>query len=72
MNKLAQSEQFMAVADPQVMVLFEDWLEELEGEVISFIRKTGSFHPGGLAEKLGLSLSGTKFLLAKLQREGKV
>ena len=27
MNKVAQSGQLQSVADPEVMVLFEDWLE---------------------------------------------
>ena len=29
-NKVAQSELLAAVADPQVLELFEDWLEELD------------------------------------------
>jgi hypothetical protein len=29
-DKVAQSKQLMAIADPDLLVLFEDWLEELE------------------------------------------
>ena len=35
-DRVAQSKQLMAVADPELLVLFEDWLDELEQEVIAF------------------------------------
>ena len=72
MEKLARSEQLRTVADPDILALFEDWLDELEEEVISFVSKTGSLHHGDLARELGLSWAGAKFLLAKLEREGKI
>ncbi|UCH21484.1 MAG: hypothetical protein JSU83_23815 [Deltaproteobacteria bacterium] len=72
MNKVAQSEQLMAVADPDVLVLFEDWLEELEEEVVSIAKKTGSTDAGVIGEELGVSHSGASFLITKLKREGKL
>lgn len=71
-EKVAQSRQLSAVADPEVLILFESWLEELEGEVISHVKKTESMDPRDLAEGLGLSRSGAKFLLTKLKREGRL
>jgi hypothetical protein len=71
-DKVAQSEQLMAVTDPAVLVLFESWLEELESEVISFVKKTDSQDPVDLAEGLGVSRSGANFLITKLKREGKI
>lgn len=71
-HKVAQSKQLMAVADPAILVLFENWLEELEEEVLSFLKN----HPGSgaveLSEILGLSHSGAAFVVAKLDREGKL
>ncbi len=69
---MAQSRQLMAVADPDLLVLFEDWLDELELEVISLFKKQGPLNPGELAQKLGLSQRGATFLLSKLKREGKL
>jgi len=69
-EKVAQSKQLSAVADPEVLALFESWLEELEGEVIAFIKKANSLNPTDLAEGLGLSRSGADFLVTKLKREG--
>lgn len=71
-DKVFQSKQLKAVADPEILVLFEDWLEELEEEIIAQIKKTPSQDPRVLAEGLGLSRSGTAFLLTKLKREGRI
>jgi hypothetical protein len=71
-DRVAQSKQLMAVADPGLLVLFEDWLDELEQEVLSLFKKQGKLNPGELAHNLGLSLRGATFLISKLQREGKL
>ena len=71
-EKVAQSRQLSAVAAPEVLVLFESWLEELESEVIAFTKKTNLLDPMNLAEGLGLSRSGADFLFSKLKREGKI
>lgn len=71
-EKVAQSRQLAAVADPEVLVLFESWLEEIESEVISYARKTGILDPVELAEGLGISRSGAEFFLTKLKREGRL
>jgi predicted transcriptional regulator len=71
-DRVTQSRQLMAVADPDLLVLFEDWLDELELEVISLFKQQGPLNPGWLAKKLGLSQRGATFLLSKLKREGKL
>jgi hypothetical protein len=62
----------MAVTDPNLLVLFEDWLDELESEVISLARRQEALSPQKLAEQLGMSQRGATFLISKLQREGKL
>jgi hypothetical protein len=71
-NKVAESKQLMAMTDPDLLVLFEDWFEELEEEIISLAHQYGLLNPEELAEKAGLSLRGATFLLSKLKREGKL
>jgi hypothetical protein len=70
-DKVARSKQLMAVAHPEVLTLFENWLEELEEEVVQCVVKTGA-DPIRLAEETGLSKSGAEFILAKLSRDGRV
>lgn len=72
MDKIAQSKQLMAITDPDLLVLFEDWFEELEEEVISLAGKHGPLNARELSGKLGISQRGATFLLSKLGREGKL
>ena len=71
-DKVAQSKQLMAITDPDLLVLFEDWFEELEDEIISLAGTYGPLNEEELAKRIGLSLRGSTFLLSKLRREGKL
>jgi anthranilate phosphoribosyltransferase len=71
-DKVAQSKQLMGITDPELLVLFEDWLEELDDEVVTLVKKHGRLDAGELAGKLGLSRRGLTFLLSKLKRENKL
>ncbi len=68
-DKVTQSEQLRAIADPELLVLFEDWLDELEAEVLEILRAEGPVDEETLAGRLGLSRRGARFLISKLQRE---
>jgi hypothetical protein len=71
-DKVAQSKQLMAITDPEILVLFEDWLEELENEVVSLAKMHGNLNADSLATNLGLSKRGATFLLSKLRSEKKL
>jgi len=71
-DKVAQSKQLKAITDPELLVLFEDWFEELKEEVISLVKRHGAMSAGELAAKIGVSRRGATFLLSKLKREVKV
>ena len=71
-DKVGRWEQLFAVADPNLLVLFEDWLEALEEEVIQCVREHGAPDAGRVARKLGLSPAGANFLINKLQQEGRL
>ena len=70
-DRMAGSRQLAAVAHPEVLALFENWLDELEHEVASFAAGHGA-DPAAVAEGLGLSRSGAVFILAKLRQEGRL
>ncbi len=71
-DKVAQSKQLKAITDPELLVLFEDWLEELEDEIISIVKRHGPMSARGLATRIGLSQRGATFLLSKLNPEKKL
>jgi len=72
MQKMAESQQLQSEADPGVLVLFQDWLEKLEEEACGIVKRTGSANPIRLADELGLSESGGMFLIARLQKNGRL
>ena len=69
-DKVTRSEQLSAIADPDVLLLFEDWLEELESEAQKLLKTHGPLNEKSLADRLGLSSRGAKFLLSELERKG--
>ena len=70
-DKVARSEQLLAITDPDLLVLFEDWLEELESEAEILIETHGGLDEKSLADMLGLSRRGARFLLSKIERKRK-
>jgi hypothetical protein len=68
-DKVARSKQLTAIAEPEVLVLFEDWLEELEAEAIRAVKVGHVREPEELARRLKVSFKGANFLLSKLERE---
>jgi hypothetical protein len=71
-DKVAQSKQLMAITDPELLVLFESWLDELEEVVEAYLRDHPAADAVDLADNLGLSSRGATFLLSKLKREKKL
>jgi hypothetical protein len=71
-DKVAQSKLLMAIAEPELLVLFENWLDELEEEVAAYMRNHPGCDTADLAEDLGLSRSGAVFLLTKIRRQEKL
>lgn len=71
-DKVARSKQLKAVTHPEILLLFESWLDELEEEVISYCKQHEEASALDLVDDLGLSRSGALFLLTKLRGENKI
>ncbi|MDF1613780.1 hypothetical protein P0N66_02285 [Desulfurivibrio alkaliphilus] len=69
-HKVAASKQLQAVAEPEILGLFESWLDELEEEAAAYLKKNPAADHFELASALGLSASGAAFLLAKHKNGG--
>ncbi len=67
-DKVARSRQLQAITDPELLVLFEAWLEELEEEARTRIA-LGAGDEAALSRELGISGTGARFLLRKHQQE---
>ena len=63
-------EQLFAMADPNLLVLFEDWLEALEEEVVTLVKEQGSSDPDQVSQKVG-TLPGRSRLFAHQVKTGR-
>lgn len=70
-EKVAQSRQLSAIADPDLLVLFEDWLEELETETRQILKNNNIREEHDLAARLGVSSRGARFLLTKVSKDAR-
>jgi hypothetical protein len=68
-DKVARSRQLTAIAEPELLILFEDWLEELEAEAIQAVKEGHARDTAELARRLKVSSKGANFLLSNLERE---
>ena len=71
-DKVARSRQLAAFADPEMLILFEEWLEQLEDEIASRVKETPGLKAPALAHKLGVPASGVAFLLDRLKKQGRL
>ncbi len=71
-GKVSRYRELAAVADPNILALFEEWLEALEEEMVALARDEGSLETEALSRKLGLSPAGVELLLAKLRQAGRL
>ncbi len=71
-DRVSRYDVLARISEPELLPLFEDWLEELEKEFLHQAQSTGSMDAAQMAKQLGVSLAGAQFLKAKLEREGKI
>jgi len=67
-----QTNENAAYATPELRELFEDWLEQVENEVLIFLSEKDNASVEELSEKLGITEQSVIFLLSKLTRQGKL
>jgi hypothetical protein len=72
MDKVADSEQLSSTADPGLLILFEDWLERLEEEIIELSRREGLTGASSVSRKLGLPKRTCELLIDRLKMKGKL
>ena len=61
-----------SLANREIRVLFVDWMEELESEVLSLYREREHLETEDLRAHFKISRQGAQFLLEKLRNEGKI
>jgi hypothetical protein len=71
-GSITRSAEMATYATPELRALFEEWLGQIETEIIEFLKGREAVAPGNVAEHFKLSKESAVFLLSKLAREGKI
>ena len=72
MEEFGKSQELAAYATPELRALFEDWIREMESEILEFIKAKKKASPPDIATKFNISLESAVFLVNKLASKGKL
>ena len=56
----------------ELLALFNDWLESMENEVLTFARERGDVRPEDVAERFKISRRAARILLNRLHLDGRL
>ena len=70
MSAINQSSELATYATPEIRGLFEEWVGQLDNEVIDFVKKAKSTDPDQVAAHLKISRDSAVYLLSRLAQKG--
>ncbi len=71
-SAISHSYELATYSTPELRGLFNDWLGEIEREVIEFLADRNKVDPDEVAGHFRLERESVIFILSKLAREGKI
>ncbi len=66
------TEDIAKYATPELRSLFEDWLIQLEDEIVAFAKDINSISPEDVSSEFKISKESAIFVLGKLAQKGKI
>lgn len=72
MASVSQSADLASFATPEVRGLLEEWMREVEREMLQYLSEHTAVTPEELAQRFKVSKESALFFLMKLAREGRV
>lgn len=68
----SHSYELATYSTPELRGLFNDWLGEIEREILEFLKNRKTVDPAEVAKKFRLKRKSIIFILGKLAGEGKI
>ena len=72
MSSIHQSHRIATLATPEVQGLFEDWVEQIEQEMLDYLKDKDSVDIKGLANHFKISTDSAYYFLTKLAQKDKI
>jgi hypothetical protein len=70
MSSMTQSSELATFATPEIRGLFEEWVLQLDNEVIDFIKATKTTTPAEVAAHLKITKDSAVYLISRLTQKG--
>lgn len=71
-SAISHSYELATYSTPELRGLFNDWLGEIEREIMEFLADRNTVDPDEVAQHFRLERGSVIFILSKLAREGKI
>ena len=71
-SSIRQTHRVAAMATPEVQGLFEDWVEQIEQEMLDFLKDKKAADVKDIAEHFKISKDSAYYFLTKLAQKGKI
>jgi len=72
LSAISHSYELATYSTPELRGLFNDWLREIEHEVLEFLKDRDKVDPDEVSQLLRLERESVIFILSKLARERKI
>ncbi len=72
MSSIQQSQRIATLATPEVQGLFEDWVEQIEQEILDYVKDKDAVDIKDLASHFKISKDSAYYFVTKLAQKGKI
>jgi hypothetical protein len=72
MSSISRNSEIATFATPEVRQLFEDWVQQVDDEILNLINDNASISPEEIAGKLKISKNSAIYFLSRLAQKGKI
>jgi len=72
MSSMSESVETAKFATPEIRGLFDEWAQQVEEEILQFVKKEGKADPEQIAKHFKLSVDSAIFFLTRLAKKRKV
>ena len=72
MEAVGRANDLASYATPELRQIFEEWLGQIEGEILQAAKEGGQSDIASLAQRFKLSAESVQFILFRLARQGKI
>ncbi|MCX7710229.1 MAG: hypothetical protein N2484_10330 [Clostridia bacterium] len=72
MSTISQSSEIATFATPEVRQMFEEWVQQVDEEILNYVNDSGSIDPEQIAAHLKISKNSVIYFLSRLAQKGKL